>query len=147
MSSEKFIVVVLILINFWAVAWAVPALVVAHDDGDNPCQGKDVTNLSLRTYLNVYGIVTLGVVAFLDFLAIAGLFLHSSGLLLFCSTFTILCSAFFHMAWFIVGLVILVRSHSACAEDAPIGQMTIAVLVVQGLGFCMSCGGARIRDA
>lgn len=122
--TQKFVAVA--LINLWMIPWIISTLVVAREDCDNPCQGKDVIILSLCTYLNVYGITSFGLVGVLDMFAAGGY-----------ECLCAVCSALlfmFHMAWFMVGLTFL-RPDSACTNDAPIGRMTFAVLMSQAIEF------------
>jgi hypothetical protein len=51
-------------------------------------------------------------------------------------------SGVFTLAWFIVGLVIIGRSHSACVtQSTSLGVMSMIMIVLQGLGIC--CGTCK----
>lgn len=102
---------------------AIAALVIASTDGGNTCQGHDATNLDLKTWLTVDASVNI---------AILGLLILSAcvpDIVKVCIFGFSIAWALFSFAWWIIGIVILSRSHGQCiAHGDPIGIMTVCEL-------------------
>lgn len=121
------------------LATALLSCVVADLDGDNACQGSDPTALSLGTWLLGYGVAD-GVLlvvfcplhVWLHYPRHSGV-IHSG---VTCSVLVLLCSycvwGLFKLAWCVVGVVLVVRSHSACVrEGTSVGVVAVLALFLQ----------------
>lgn len=62
----------------------------------------------------------------------------------FASTMALTClSALFTLAWFIIGIVIIARSHGDCvSQSTSLGVMAMIMVVLQGISVCCRCGGS-----
>ena len=62
----------------------------------------------------------------------------------FAGTMAVTClSALFTLAWFIIGIVIMARSHGDCVSDSTsLGVMAMIMVVLQGISVCCGCGGS-----
>lgn len=59
--------------------------------------------------------------------------------MMFFYVFITVLNMLFELAWFIIGIVILSRSHGSCISDAaPIGTMTLIMIILQGIGLLCS---------
>jgi roadblock/LC7 domain-containing protein len=131
---------IVLLINIAVLcAVGIAALIVAAKDGDNSCQGYDVTGLSLKDWLIGFGIAEIGHVVAIVVLGTVGVWVCGDGGAVL-AVLTMLCYGFFTLAWWIVGIVITARSHDDCVhEKTSIGVMTIFALCCQGISlFCHS---------
>jgi hypothetical protein len=61
----------------------------------------------------------------------------------FFGSMTLVCvSSLFTLAWFIIGIVIVARSHGDCVSDSTsLGVMSMIMIVLQGISVCCGCGG------
>ena len=117
------------------LALGIASLVIAAQNPDITCDG---TMIPLPTWLNVYGGTALGMCGVLA-IAIA---------LLTCGVpigmYTYAGIGIFHhifmIAWNVVGAVSLFRDSTDCKDAVySIWAMTLAVLIVQWIGFASNC--------
>ena len=128
-------------------ATGIASLVVAYQDGDNPCQHADKTGITLRQWNYVKGSIDLFCGAMIVFIAWVGTKKNDDGCMAGCvvmSTIVFLLVGFFSLAWFVIGIVILARSNGACVVDSTdIGNMTLAALILTTIGLMMQCGARK----
>lgn len=146
MASERCVVVCgVICILAIVLAPTIAALAIASSDGDNPCQGHDKTNLSLKDWLIGYGCTNLGFITLIGVSICIGIADQGTGMF-----FGIICTisaVLFSIVWTIIGIVVLARSHNKCvSEGTDIGIMTIVAIVLGPL-MSLCSGGGQARAA
>ena len=98
-------------------------------------QGNDKSHLSLKDYLNGYGISDLGFLGLLWICAFLASKMEECGGILM--GLVLACYQLFKIAWFIIGIVILARTHGSCLVDGQdIGIMTLISIIVTEFPVC-----------
>lgn len=106
-----------------------PALLVAGLEGSASCQGTDV--LSLQEWLIGYGSAHLGLLAAVGLCGLLGGYCVEQGIMT--ALLSMILWIVFQTAWFVVGLVILIRGHHECVTTgSSLGVMTFVALVFHG---------------
>jgi len=126
------------------LAMSIASIVIGAEHQNAPCSDKALVPLS--TWLFVYGGVTLGLVVGAIVAVIMLLLDHPSGMVVW--IIGLVLGSLFMLAWNIVGAVSLFRdSHTCLDQEYPLWAMTLAVLIVQWIGFVLSCcSGGRSRQ-
>jgi len=125
-------------------AVGIACLVIAANDGNNPCQGHDATNLNLKDWLIGYGVSDLIFVGILWICAgmVFGCDMEQFGAGL--GTAAVVLWGLFKFCWTIVGIVVLARSNGKCVADGTdIGVMVVVALAMQVLSGCTVGGGTK----
>ena len=110
---------------------------------DTPCSTQALIPLS--TWLFAYGgvqlfLVLIGVLALVMFI-----FEHIAAFILWIILMVV--GGLFMFAWNIVGAVSLFRDANTCMDQAyPLWAMTLAVLIVQWIGMCVSCFSSKASN-
>lgn len=120
------------------IALGIAALVISSQHPDIICDGSMI---SLPLWLNVFGGVAIGIAIFL----VLALVLYASGYDFGIRAYlgiTMLYQCFM-IAWNVTGTVALFRDSSECQKAVyPIWVMTLSVLIIQWIGFCLSWLGS-----
>lgn len=137
-----------ILMSALTLAPDIAAIVILQEDGDNPCQGKDPTGLSLKDWL-IASVIVNFVGAVID--VIMMIFAIASSSLAECALAMAALSVpfeLFNFAWTIVGIVILSRSHGDCLADGEaIGIMVLIKLALYVIHLLWVCWNKRKKSA
>jgi hypothetical protein len=146
MTDKSGIACALLIMLSGGLAFNIASIVVAVGNPNDACEGHDKTGVSLYAWLLVTGIVGLAMTVLFGCTAY-GYFAEENEC---CAVFGFIAqilSGMFFCAWFILGIVIVARSHAKCVDDStPIGVMTTIMLVIQGLAVCAGCCNGAPRE-
>lgn len=123
-------------------------MIIANTDGDNDCQGHDKSGLTLQDWLFGISIADFGLMGILGLFGLAALATGGSGVVAAGAMTSTMIWSLFKFVWWIVGIVIVSRSHGECiAKGEDIGVMTLFDLIWT-IGFlwvpcCCLAGGVK----
>lgn len=137
------LVVLLLLILAPLLAFAIVALVLGKVHSDTTCDLDAV--ISLSGWLVVYGATGIAFVG--AFVMLAGTFYITNGISLILLFGFLFLYNLFSIAWNIIGAVALFRDGMDCRdENSVLWNMTLAVLILQWIGFVLACFTTRSGD-
>ena len=125
------------------LAVSIAGFVIGGRHLDATCD--DTAVMQLSTWLFVYGGVGLGMVVCI-IIALIMLIMGAAWAFVVLIATLIPCQLFM-LAWNIVGAVSLFKDSGACQTQAyDLWAMTLAVLIIQWIGFFITCCSAKARN-
>jgi hypothetical protein len=128
------------ILALFFMAPGIASLIISSTDGNNACQGHDRTGLSLQDWTLAFGLADMALAATVVLAGLVALAFHQVNYATGCGLVVSALWGCFKFVWFLIGIVILSRSHGDCvAEGEDIGIITLFDLAWTLIALWIPC--------